>query len=74
MATKVYRVDGMTCQHCVKAVSDELAQVPGIANFDVNLDTKLVTIDGDALDDAAIVAAIDEAGYEALAVAEKDRP
>ncbi|MDA8116178.1 MAG: heavy-metal-associated domain-containing protein [Actinomycetota bacterium] len=70
MATKVYRVDGMTCQHCVKAVSDELAQVPGIANFDVNLDTKLVTIDGDALDDAAIVAAIDEAGYEALAVAE----
>ena len=70
MATKVYRVDGMTCQHCVKSVSDELAQVPGIANFDVNLDTKLVTIDGDALDDAAIVAAIDEAGYEALAVAE----
>ena len=70
MATKVYRVDGMTCQHCVKSVSDELAQVPGIAKFDVNLDTKLVTIDGDALDDAAIVAAIDEAGYEALAVTE----
>ena len=70
MSTKVFRVDGMTCQHCVKAVSDELAQVPGIANFDVNLDTKLVTIDGDALDDEAIVAAIDEAGYEALVVAE----
>ncbi|MDA8385876.1 MAG: heavy-metal-associated domain-containing protein [Actinomycetota bacterium] len=70
MATKVYRVDGMTCQHCVKAVSDELAQVPGVAKFDVNLDTKLVTVDGDSLDDGAIVAAIDEAGYEALAVTE----
>ncbi len=70
MATKVYRVDGMTCQHCVKAVSDELALVPGVAKFDVNLDTKLVTVDGDSLDDGAIVAAIDEAGYEALAVTE----
>ena len=60
----------MTCQHCVKAVSDELAQVPGITDFDVNLDTKLVTINGDALDDAAIVAAVDEAGYEALVVSE----
>ncbi len=70
MATKVYRVDGMTCQHCVKAVSDELAHVPGVAKFDVNLDTKLVTVDGDSLDDGAIVAAIDEAGYEALAVTE----
>ncbi|MDA8102822.1 MAG: heavy-metal-associated domain-containing protein [Nitrospiraceae bacterium] len=70
MATKIFRVDGMTCQHCVKAVSDELAQVPGITDFDVNLDTKLVTINGDALDDAAIVAAVDEAGYEALVVSE----
>ena len=60
----------MTCQHCVKAVSDELAQVPGITDFDVNLDTKLVTVNGDALDDAAIVAAVDEAGYEALVVSE----
>ncbi|MDA8375064.1 MAG: heavy-metal-associated domain-containing protein [Actinomycetota bacterium] len=70
MATKIFRVDGMTCQHCVKAVSDELAQVPGITDFDVNLDTKLVTVNGDALDDAAIVAAVDEAGYEALVVSE----
>jgi len=59
-----YTVPGMTCDHCKKAVSAELGAVAGVADVDVNLKTKLVTVSGDALDDAALRAAIQEAGYE----------
>jgi copper chaperone len=59
-----YIVPGMTCDHCQKAVSTELGSVAGVAEVDVNLKTKLVTVSGDALDDVALRAAIQEAGYE----------
>ena len=65
--TRTYTVTGMTCDHCVAAVTEEVAAVPGVAEVDVDLDTKLVVVHGAALDDAAIRAAISEAGYEALA-------
>ena len=65
--TRTYTVTGMTCGHCVAAVTEEVAAVPGVAEVDVDLDTKLVVVHGAALDDAAIRAAISEAGYEALA-------
>ncbi len=68
MTTKVYRVDGMTCAHCVNAVSEEIAKIEGIDTFDVNLDTKLVTVAGPDVNDEEVVLAIDEAGYEALIV------
>lgn len=68
MVTKVYRVDGMTCAHCVSAVSEEIAKIEGIDSFDVNLDTKLVTVGGIDVNDEKVVFAIDEAGYEALVV------
>jgi copper chaperone CopZ len=61
-----YRVDGMNCNHCVVAVSSEVGQVAGVTDVDVDLDTKLVRVTGAGLDDAAVVAAIDEAGYDAL--------
>ena len=60
-----YRVDGMNCNHCVVAVSGEVGQVAGVTDVDVDLDTKLVRVTGSSLDDAAVVAAIDEAGYDA---------
>jgi copper chaperone len=60
-----YRVDGMNCNHCVVAVSGEVGQVAGVTDVDVDLDTKLVRVTGASLDDAAVVAAIDEAGYDA---------
>jgi copper chaperone len=63
MAT-TYLVTGMTCDHC--KVADEVTKVPGVAAVSVDLDTKLVRIDGRA-DHAALVAAIDEAGYDAVA-------
>jgi copper chaperone len=61
-----YRVDGMSCNHCVVAVSGEVGRVDGVSSVDVDLDTKLVRVSGTGIDDAAVVAAIDEAGYDAV--------
>lgn len=63
--TMTYTVSGMTCEHCTKAVSGEVGAVPGVAGVEVDLDTKLVTVTGEGLDDEALRAAIEEAGYEA---------
>jgi copper ion binding protein len=63
MAT--YIVSGMTCGHCVQAVQTEVGAVPGVTGVDVDLDTKEVVVHGDGVDDAAVRAAIVEAGYEA---------
>jgi copper chaperone CopZ len=59
----------MHCDHCKAAVSRELVVVTGVEGVDVDLETKLVTVRGEALDDAALIAAIDEAGYDAERVA-----
>jgi copper chaperone CopZ len=63
--TMTYTVQGMTCDHCKKAVSSELGQLAGVEAVEVDLETKLVTVTGDRLDDQALRAAIEEAGYEA---------
>jgi copper chaperone len=65
METKTYSVAGMHCGHCKAAVTHELEGVSGVETVDVDLETKLVTVAGEALKDAALVAAIDEAGYDA---------
>jgi copper chaperone len=65
MNQMTYTVPGMSCGHCKQAVTSELQDVPGVESVDVDLDTKLVVVRGEALDDAALRAAIDEAGYEA---------
>jgi copper chaperone len=66
---KSYSVPGMHCGHCKAAIIGELEGVAGVATVDVDLEMKLVTVRGESLDDAALVAAIDEAGYDAEAVA-----
>lgn len=63
--SSTYSVPGMSCDHCVAAVTKEVSAVPGVDTVDVDLDTKLVVVRGEVLDDAAIRAAIDEAGYDA---------
>ena len=63
--TVSYRVPGMTCEHCKAAVMTEISAVPGVESVAVDLDTKLVKVSGHPLEDAALRAAIDEAGYEA---------
>jgi copper chaperone len=60
-----YRVSGMTCDHCVRAVRDELLALPGVTAVDVDLATGRVdVVSADALDPAAVDAAVAEAGYE----------
>lgn len=63
--TVTYSVPDMTCGHCKASVTRELSAVPGVADVDVDLDTKLVVVRGDGLADEALRAAIVEAGYEA---------
>jgi copper chaperone CopZ len=65
MDTRTYSVPGVHCGHCKAAVTRELEGVIGVEAVEVDLETKLVTVGGDALEDTALVAAIDEAGYDA---------
>jgi copper chaperone len=62
---KTYDVPDISCGHCVTAISTELGEIRGVESVDIALETKRVTVRGSALDDGALRAAIDEAGYEA---------
>jgi copper chaperone len=55
----------MHCGHCERAVKDEVSAVPGVSDVVVDLGTTAVTVTGSPLDEAAVRAAIAEAGYEA---------
>ena len=59
-----YTVPGISCGHCRAAIVAEVAQTPGVDTVDVDLDARVVTVTGPRLDDAAVRAAIDEAGYD----------
>jgi copper chaperone len=59
-----YSVPGVSCGHCRAAVTAEVAMVPGVASVDVDLEAKRDTVAGEQLDESAIRAAIDEAGYD----------
>ena len=65
MEVATYRVPGMTCSHCVRAVEGEVGGVEGVAAVEVDLETKLVRVSGERLDDAALRRAIEDAGYDA---------
>lgn len=67
MSELTFTVPGMSCGHCEAAVKGEVTKVAGVTGVAVDLQTKIVTVEGDALDRGAIVAAIDEAGYEVTA-------
>jgi copper chaperone len=59
-----YSVPAMSCGHCAGAISAEVERVAGVGCVDVDLDAKRVTVTGEGIDDAAVRAAIDEAGYD----------
>jgi len=63
--TVTYSVPAIHCAHCVMSIREEVAEVEGVDEVDVDLETKVVTIQGRELDDAALRAAIEDAGYEA---------
>jgi copper chaperone len=64
MSTATYSVPGISCDHCKHAIEGEVSQVRGVASVEVDVQAKTVTVSGEPLDEQAIVAAIDEAGYE----------
>ncbi len=59
-----YSVPAMSCGHCVDAITKEVSVLAGVNDVAIDLETKLVTISGNDLDDAALRAAIDEAGFD----------
>ena len=61
---RTYSVPGVSCEHCVRAVTEEVGRVAGVESVVVDLDSKRVTVSGEAIDDGAVRAAIDEAGYD----------
>ncbi|MGW1675237.1 heavy-metal-associated domain-containing protein [Streptomyces sp. NPDC002324] len=68
MAEKYFTVSGMSCGHCATSVTEEVAAVPGVSEVDVDVRAGLVTVRGETADDAAVRAAIVEAGYEVAEV------
>jgi copper chaperone len=64
---RAYQVRGMTCSHCVASVREEVSEVPGVTDVDVDLASGRVTVSGDAFSDDAVRAAVQEAGYAVVA-------
>lgn len=64
--THQYLVTGMTCSHCVASVREEVGEIPGVIDVDVDLTTGRLTVRGDDVPAPAVRAAVAEAGYEVL--------
>ena len=63
--TASYTVTGMTCGHCVTAVTEEVTSVPGVTAVEVDLPTGSLTVTSEQpVDESAVRAAVEEAGYE----------
>ncbi|MER6046466.1 heavy-metal-associated domain-containing protein [Streptomyces sp. NPDC001793] len=67
MDQKQYHVTGMTCEHCAASVAEEVSEVPGVREVEVDLAAKTVTVRGTDLDDERLRTAITEAGYRVAA-------
>ena len=65
MSSTSYTVVGMTCGHCVAAVTEEVSSVPGVTAVDVDLASGGLSVTSDTpVDGDAVRAAVEEAGYE----------
>lgn len=68
MSTETYTVSGMTCEHCVHAVTEELTELPGVTGVDIDLnagaDSRVHVTSDSPLDVDQVRAAVDEAGYD----------
>lgn len=64
MTSTTYKVDGMTCAHCIGAVTREVSALPQVSNVSIDLASGAVTVtSAEPLADAAVQAAVEEAGY-----------
>jgi copper chaperone len=68
MMKKTLKVEGMSCNHCVNHVKNALTEIPGVESAEVSLAKKSAVVTGADLDDAAMKAAVAEAGYEVVAI------
>jgi copper chaperone len=65
MSTATYRINGMTCGHCVNSVKEAIGELDGVRRVDVDLDQGQATVTSDAyLDAEAVKTAVEEAGYK----------
>lgn len=71
MSKTTLKVSGMTCQHCVKSVSDALGSLDGVRSADVDLEAGTATVlyDEDEVDPSRMIQAVDEQGYGAQVAA-----
>jgi copper chaperone CopZ len=61
---RTYDIVGMTCDHCVAAVTEELTNIPGVTGVDVDLATGAAVVRSDGtVEDEAVRSAVEEAGY-----------
>ncbi|MEU0470264.1 heavy metal-associated domain-containing protein [Amycolatopsis sp. NPDC006131] len=68
MTQQTYTVSGMTCQHCVLSVTEEVSEIPGVTDVAVDLPTGKVTVTSEQeLTTDAVRAAVEEAGYQLTA-------
>jgi copper ion binding protein len=68
VTTERFEVPGVSCQHCVNAITKEVSALPGVQRVQVALDEKTVTVEhGEQVNTEQIVAAINEAGYDEVA-------
>jgi copper chaperone len=67
MATTIeYQVTGMSCGHCETAIRAEVSEIDGVTGIDVNAQTgRLAVTSEEPIEEAAVIAAVDEAGYAA---------
>ncbi len=64
MSTETYTVQGMTCGHCVSSVTEEVSELPGVSDVQVDLDSgRLVVTSEQPLGADAVRGAVEEAGY-----------
>ncbi|GAB3498228.1 heavy-metal-associated domain-containing protein [Nocardiopsis coralliicola] len=69
MASKDYQVAGMTCGHCEMSVREEVGAVPGVGEIRVSAQTGALSVTAEGeIDDSAVLAAVEEAGYSAVRV------
>ncbi|WP_130798514.1 heavy-metal-associated domain-containing protein [Streptomyces otsuchiensis] len=71
MSSVTYQVTGMSCGHCENAISEELSALPGVTAVAAKSATGLVTVESaEPLEESAVRAAVDEAGYELVGPAQ----
>jgi copper chaperone len=63
MTEHIYTVEGMTCAHCVAAVTEEVSRIPGAERVEVDLDSGTLAVSGEEIETDQVRAAVEEAGY-----------